>query len=189
MMNAGAEEFLIEKLADARVVPVLISMLADKRGSDPINHRAIYIACRALGAVGEPAVQPLIELLQNERYNPKYRGEIVHALGLTKSLTAVQPLIEVLQNERYNPEYRGEVAYALGLTKSLTAFQPLLKVLEDQRANFWVRRGAMTGLCLLRDRVGFEEVRVKQALTNALQDPNFNIAREARGYLKMLASG
>ena len=65
-------------------------------------------ATGALGEIGEPAVQPLIQAVND---NPDIMAFLAKALGEIGDARAVEPLIQALKDER--SEVRSSAAYAL----------------------------------------------------------------------------
>jgi HEAT repeat protein/protein-S-isoprenylcysteine O-methyltransferase Ste14 len=81
----------------------------------------------ALADVGEPAVEPLIGLLDEP--NPGTRREAARALGLIGSERASGPLLSRLSDEDLNVRFG--VIDALGKIRSQEAVRPLIPVLES----------------------------------------------------------
>jgi HEAT repeat protein len=135
-------------------------------GWEPINEEGIYYLIalndwKKLIHIGTSAVEPLLEVLQDENSSTLHRecikvlGEIsdkraveplltvlnnkeislrqeaVKALGQIGDQKSVKPLIFVLQNEK-NSKLRGQTIRALGSTKDKRAVEPLLGALQRE---------------------------------------------------------
>lgn len=110
---------VLETIGDERAVHPLINMLG---GSDGVD------AAVALGEIGEPAVQPLIDVLKDS--DPRVRAYAVRALGRTGDSRAVEPVIELLNDEDEN--VRSNAAMALGKLADRRAINPLTKASKDK---------------------------------------------------------
>lgn len=130
-------------------------------------------AVNALGNLGEPAVEPLMQALMDEHWDVRRRA--AWALGNIGD-TAVKPLILALRDERW--DVRRKAAWALGNIKAPKAIEPLIHALRDERAD--VREQAAWALGNIRD---FEAV---EPLIRALTDENSGVRREAARSLAVL---
>ncbi len=81
----------------------------------------------ALADLGEPAVDPLVGLLNDP--NPETRQEAARALGLIGSVRAIGPLLEKLSDE--NNDVRFKAIESLGKIGSEDAVAPLIDILDD----------------------------------------------------------
>jgi len=81
--------------------------------------------------IGEPAVEPLIEMLGSK--NRILRGEAARILGEIKDKRAVEPLVVALNDAR--PEVRIEAAQALGKISEPSAVLSLVDAMADPDAN------------------------------------------------------
>ncbi|WP_440951842.1 HEAT repeat domain-containing protein [Methanococcoides sp. FTZ1] len=106
-------------IGDERAVGPLIGMLG---GEDAVD------AAAALGSIGEPAVEPLIDVLADD--DPHVRAWAARALGKTDDPRAVEPLVELLNDEDEN--VRSNAAMALGKLDDRRAIEPLKKALNDR---------------------------------------------------------
>ena len=97
-------------------------------------------ATLALVAIGRPALDPLIHLLDDPDWKVRYRA--AEALGLLKEQGAVGPLIRQLSDEKDHVRYMA--AKSLSLLKDPVALEPLTRCREDE--NPYVRRMAETGV-------------------------------------------
>ncbi|WP_319507749.1 HEAT repeat domain-containing protein [uncultured Methanolobus sp.] len=109
---------VLETIGDERAVGPLIEMLG---GSNAVD------AAAALGEIGEPAVQPLIDVLGDP--DPLVRAYAARALGRTGDSRAVEPVIELLNDEDEN--VRSNAAMALGKLDDRRAIEPLTNSLDD----------------------------------------------------------
>lgn len=110
------------KLGDARAVPSLIQALQDEGN-------VIVKAATALGQIGKPAVESLIQAME-EVDSSFGRGHAAKTLGRIGDAKAVDPLLHVFTNDKNN-YVRGEAARALGEIGNTKAFAPLLQALND----------------------------------------------------------
>ncbi|UGV41577.1 HEAT repeat domain-containing protein [Methanococcoides orientis] len=108
---------VLETIGDERAVGPLIEMLGGVDGVD---------AATALGEIGEPAVEPLIDALGDE--DPHVRAYAARALGRTGDSRAVEPVIELLNDEDEN--VKSNAAMALGKLDDKRAIEPLTKALD-----------------------------------------------------------
>jgi len=84
-------------------------------------------AAITLEKLGQKAVDPLIQILQNK--NPRIRGYAAQILGKIGHKKAVEPLLLALQDE--NPVVRMIAADALKAMGDIRAIEPLRQVLKD----------------------------------------------------------
>jgi len=115
----------------------------------------------ALVDIGEPAVNPLIGLLDDP--SSENRAEAARALGRIAPARAAAPLIEKLGEENLDVRFRA--VEALGLIRSGAAVEPLLAVLESRERN--LSRAAAVAL----GRIGSEAAVVP--LLGLLDGPNW----------------
>ena len=146
----------------AAAVSALVDALADNY--EPVRRNAIY----ALGAIGEPAVKPLIDALDSEKeafdMEPiLHICDAAHGLAATGA-PAVSELITVLQDEREN--VRASAAYALGEMGPVAAesVDPLIALLRDESEE--VRRHATSALGMIKVPVS----KTVPALVEVLED-------------------
>jgi HEAT repeat protein len=97
-------------------------------------------ATLALVAIGRPALDPLIHLLDDPDWKVRYRA--AEALGLLKEQGAIGPLIRRLSDEKDHVRYMA--AKSLGMLKDPAAIEPLQRCLADE--NPYVRRMAETAV-------------------------------------------
>ena len=144
MKAANALGFMREEAVEA--VPALVDALEDRY--EPVRRNAIY----ALGAIGELAVDPLIDALDAEKEAFEMEP-ILHICDAAHGLAAVgapavSALISALQDEREN--VRASAAYALGEMGPVAAeaVDALIALLMDESEE--VRRHATSALGMIK---------------------------------------
>lgn len=143
---------LLGRLGDARAVDPLITLLADER---------YYVrreVSRALGQIGEPALERLGTLAQSEV--PATREAGVEALGAISSPRALNLIMDALSDQA--PGVRGAAVRALGESGSEAAVPTLMSLLRDESGT--LRAQAASSLA----RLGKPSM---SGLTTALKDP------------------
>ena len=147
MEAANTLGFMREGAADA--VPALVDVLEDDY--EPLRRNAIY----ALGAIGNPAVERLIDGLAAEK-EAFDMEPILHICDAAHGLAAigapaVLTLMNVLKDEREN--VRASAAYALGEMGSVAAeaVDGLIALLTDESEE--VRRHATSALGMIKEPV------------------------------------
>lgn len=130
-------------------VPALVNALEDSY--EPVRRNAIY----ALGAIGKPAVEPLINALDSEKEAFDIEP-ILHICDAAHGLaaigaSAVPELITALAAEREN--VRASAAYALGEMgpAAAEAVDELTSLLTDESEE--VRRHAISALGMIKEPV------------------------------------
>ena len=146
----------------AQAVPALVDALEDSY--EPVRRNAIY----ALGAIGKPAVEPLIEALNSEKEAFEMEP-ILHICDAAHGLaaigaSAVPRLITALEDEREN--VRASAAYALGEMGRVAgeAVDGLIALLADESEE--VRRHATSALGMIKVPVS----KTVPALVRILED-------------------
>lgn len=129
--RADALQTLTDMGADA--VPALVQGL-----SSPYN---AYIS-RALKAIGDPSVDPLIAALTDET-NATRRANAAYTLGRMKVKRAVPNLIRALEDS--NDEVRSQAAMALAEVPHVDAVMPLCEALEDKATDVQSRAAVALG--------------------------------------------
>jgi len=142
-------------LKDPRAIEPLIETL-DKEDTDEISR----IVAKALAAMGEVAVVPLIKTLDNKRK----RMVATLALGIIRDKRAIQPLIKVLNDERLLARHMASISL---VNIGIEAVVPLIEVLNDESNN--VRLWAVLTLQNIKDK------RAVKPLINLLSDEDSNI--------------
>ena len=138
-----------------------------------LKHKDIDVwkrALRALGAIGKPAVEPLICALEDEHETVRWAA--ANALGEIGDARAVEPLIQALRDE--NRLVRSGALVALG-KMGKPAVEPLIRALADKNSGvrWWV-------VATLRT-VGDE--RAIEPLKQALEDEDALVRSAAKGAL------
>lgn len=179
-------------------IPILIKLAQDKDASVQSS------AVESLITIGEPAVEPLIEVLKSKDMNTQMKA--AYGLGQMKDARAIQPLIEVMYHasdyslkesaanamgqigaeavkplitllQDPDPRNREFAAMALGQTNDSRAVEPLMGVLNDANAN--VRRNSIVALGDL------EDPRAVVPITALLKDDNQWVRENAIDVLKI----
>lgn len=139
------------KIGDERAVAPLIELLADEQDIRKA-------AQDALAKIGEPAVGPLVKIMNDPDENYLSRESAIGALGGVGG-PAVEPLIKALDN--LDLELLATAAYSLRVIGE-PAVDPLIQVLEHD--NPQVRARAAEALS------GIKDERIVEPLTKALND-------------------
>jgi HEAT repeat protein len=125
----GVPYFYINK--DDRVVKVAIEIAKDKTDNRKVRKEAVDI----LGAIGDKkAVEPLIELLKNERKEKEYGlvHRVILALENLKDTRAVEPLKEYVMRH-YGDKDLAPALYALcELGEGSWVYDIVMKMREDR---------------------------------------------------------
>ena len=147
MKAANTLGFMRGSAADA--VPALVAALED--GYEPVRRNAIY----ALGAIGEPAVEPLVDALaaEKEAFDMEpilHICDAAHGLGAI-GVSAVPALMTALEDEHEN--VRASAAYALAEIGPVAAeaVDGLITLLTDESEE--VRRHATSALGMIKEPV------------------------------------
>jgi HEAT repeat protein len=128
----------VEQKIDSKYLKSLIKGLD---ADTPEDRREIILK---LGELGEAAVRPLI----NELENKSWRVRVGATLALSMiGYASVDPLIEALQNKDW--DVRRRVAQALGWIGDVKAASALSLALDDENAH--VRIGAADALAIIGD--------------------------------------
>lgn len=112
------ERIYIHKLESQKNVKLLIRILKE---NGPLN------AARALGNIGEQAIEPLIDVLKDDKW--VVRTSAIYELGLIKDIRAVEPLIAALKDKDW--VVRTSVLQALSLIKDTRAVEPMIAALNN----------------------------------------------------------
>jgi HEAT repeat protein len=180
------------ELKDPRSVGPLISFLQVEKFGD-------WAAEKALIAIGEPALTPLIEAFRSQTTNGQFREKAAKVLGELRHAKAVEPLLEGLaSNDRSlprvcaealgkvggasavdgliaalasnNPVAKRYAAQALGQVKDPRAVPALMGLLTDRERDF--RSVAAAALGEIGDPSAVD------ALVQGLADPKLSTERE-----------
>jgi protein-S-isoprenylcysteine O-methyltransferase Ste14 len=128
------------------------------RSSDNWHARRPYV--RALEGMGDPAVDPLIDLLDDP--DPSLRQIAANTLGVLGIDRAIDPLIESLSDP--NGEVRHWAAGSLGRLRAEKAVAPLILMLEDSPGS------ALRPAAVALGRIGSRDA--VQPLIAALDEPD-----------------
>jgi HEAT repeat protein len=141
---------------DTRAIPLMIHALVtrcEERGYPSITECAQDAFGRV---VREPAVEPLIELLQDHAKPAGARMSAAGALGNIADSRALAPMLDVLRDRGDDSEMRGQVAFYLGRLGHSRVVDPLIAVAGDGTEPIAARRGAVHAFGELRDPRTFE---------------------------------
>lgn len=191
----------IEKLKIKRKVAPLIRALHYKKncnvrksaaealkaiGWEPINGEGIYYLIalndwKKLIHMGTSAVEPLLEVLQDENSSTIHR-ECIKALGEIRDKRAIEPLLTILKNKELS--LREEAVKALGQIGDQKVVKPLISVLQNEK-NSKLRGQTIRALGLTKDKRAVEPL--LEALQREIQKPrsdaNITIIVEIAGAL------
>ncbi len=126
--------YLLGGAGKERVVQNLIAALHDP------DKGVRTMAVQALVELGTPAVDPLLDLLDDRHWVVRYRA--AEALGLIGDQRAVKPLVDMLADEKDHVRYMA--AKGLGRIGGPEEVDSLINALFD--CNEFVRRSAATAL-------------------------------------------
>lgn len=140
------------KIKDERAIDPLIKLLTDE------EWEVESAATNALVDIGEPAVEPLIGILQDKNEDSFLQAKAIAVLAGIKDERAIQPMIQALKEK---PELQADLGYHLGLMGK-PAVKPLIQLLDDEDPEVRVR--AAEALSRLGDD------RAIGPLTDALND-------------------
>ncbi len=133
--------------------------------------------------IGEPAVIPLLDLLNASNVHDQIKRAVIESLGKVGDVRAVEPLIKVLQDADLDSPLRSSTIEALGRLREKRAVGLIIGCLEDKDAH--VRIAAVEAL----GRIGVRET--VPALTQRLKDqevPTYHYSRVCDVAVRALAS-
>jgi HEAT repeat protein len=133
-------------------------------------------ASQALAAIGEPAVEPMIDALKDRDW--RVREGVADALGDIKDSRAVEPLLIAVRDA--DPHVRESAAGSLGQLKDASAVPALTIALKDKFAS--VRAAAAFALGLIADPDAV------QSLALALKDPDYEVVAMSAGALDRIGA-
>ena len=195
VVRRGAAEAL-GKIGDVHAVEPLINALGDDDDDDVRQNAARALgeigvaraveplikalgvcesAAEALGEIGKPAVEPLINALGDEDDSVRYRA--AGALGNIGDVRAVEPLINALGDE--NEDVCSAAVAALGNIGDERAIEPLIKALGDN--DWWVRSTAARALGMIGEPA-------VEPLIEVLSGGDMGVGRRDLGALRCLPS-
>jgi len=154
------------KVGDARSVEPLIQAFVKK--DEYLDVRKY--AAEALVSIGQPAVDPLIQALKDEKASVRVLTAV--DLGRIGDSKGVDPLIQALQDKDW--QVRKEAAWALGNIGDPRAVEPLTCALKDARSlmdqDKEVRLEASNALIKIGVKVGRPAVSLIQAFKYGQSD-------------------
>jgi hypothetical protein len=139
---------------DERAIKPLISLMGDE------NRTIREASAQALGSIGNPAVEHLIESLGEGDWHIRMGSAI--ALRIIGDLKGVEPLIRVIADE--NRFVRREAVKSLGRIGDVRATDRLIAALQDRDIGVRIRAAAALGK--------IADPRALTPLTDALSDRN-----------------
>ena len=147
--------YSLGELKDSRAIEPLLLIL--KKDEDILSDASRI----ALSKMGSSAIDPLIELLNDE--NPSIRRYAIAGLKDIDDERVVEPIINALQDEKV----LGNAIEALGELQDTRAVEPLLAFLADD--DYFIREGVIEALGEIRD------VRAIEPLIQMLGDPRYEV--------------
>lgn len=132
---------ILDKIDEARAIKHLIKAIGDVDADSP--------AARMLDEIGELAIVPLIEALDED--NEQIRENVIHALGLIGDERAIEPLMNVLSEDVFSDTewaVQQTAAEALSFIGE-PAIEPLINAIEGR--NVYMRQGAAWALGGIND--------------------------------------
>jgi HEAT repeat protein len=163
---------LLGQLKDSECINALILALRDT------DKKVRAQAALSLGGIGDPAVGPLISLMDDPDWKVRYRA--AEALGITRSEKAIPSLISALDDQKDHVRYMA--AKAIGEIGPGRAETALVRRLTDD--NEFVRRSTVTAL----GKTGGNTV--KQVLTEYYTvETSEGVRKEIRSAINLLEKG
>ena len=157
---------------DSRVESIIQDM-----GSEDVTPRSRSEAASALVEIGEPAVEPLIQALNDPNAKDWVRMSMADTLGKIGDPRAVEPLISALGDEAV---VRSAATSALGKIGDPRAVEPLISALGDEDEGFRCEAAAALG------EIG--DPRAVEPLTRALEDESEWVRETAAEALEKIRS-
>jgi HEAT repeat protein len=139
-------------------------------GWEPINGEGIYYLIalndwKKLIHMGTSAVEPLLEVLQDENSSTLHR-ECIKVLGEIRDKRAVEPLLTVLNNKEIS--LREEAVKALGQIGDQKVVKQLISILQNEK-NSKLRGQTIRALGSIKDKRAVEPL--LEALQREIQKP------------------
>jgi len=163
-------------------VPALLQKLSDgdeatieqteSNGASTTKTRVNEQAAIALGKIGKPAIDPLLDYVHKGQY-PAWAIQALSNMGEP----AVEPLAGLAENES-DDRIRGQSIEALGKIDNPRALQVVTSALRDK--SVYVRQKSVDALLRSKDK----SIAVVQALIDALKDQSSYISGKALEALK-----
>lgn len=144
----------IEKLKASENVLGLVRVILKKR-----NPELVQVALNALIVIGEPAVEPLLNIIKQSDLEP-YNGAVAHASKALGKIgkPAVDPLVEIISSPGIRSKVIDNACKALILTGE-PAVEPLIKALKEVDQEF----------CLIYIVEALKELKDKRAVKPLIQ--------------------
>jgi HEAT repeat protein len=158
------------QLEDDRAVESLVAALRDSDGDKYTQQAAV----EALGRIGEPIQEPLIDVLRDGDEGARHRA--IAALGQMRDARDLTPLIEALRSGPSYEVWQGAVEALVQIGEP--AVEPLIAVLQGD--DWMARRRAAWALGQIGD------TRAMKPLIEALQDQTRFVRQEAAEALERI---
>ena len=152
-------------IGDRRAITDLALLLRDER------YFVRQAGARALGQIGEPAVDRLLEMASSS--TPSVRESAIEALGSTSSSRAIGRIVEALKDS--NTNVRSAAIRALAETRSERGANELAAILRDESNLLRAQAGAALA------RLGPAAVSVLVPMLNDTRPSTRQLAAEALG--------
>ena len=159
---------IIGEFNSPQVINVLVNLLKTSQ-----NEELNAMAANALGNMGMPAIEALINLISDQ----DSRLFAVQALTQIRHPQIIEPLLNIAKDT--DPKIRTIAISALYTFHDIRAVPVLVEALNDTAAS--VRKEATTGIGLCADLVGAEKS--VNLLKNRLWDFNIEVCKEAASAL------
>jgi len=153
------------QLEDPRAVGSLVEALHHREGDKYVQQAAV----EALGKIGEPIQNPLIDVLREG--DEAARQKATMALGQMRDARDLDPLIGALKDTESYQVHQGAMEALVQLGEA--AVEPLIAVLQERDSRFEFRRRAAQALGQI------EDARVVQPLIAALRGDSVQAVRQA----------
>jgi HEAT repeat protein len=139
----------LSEIKDKRSVVPLKDVIVEGRKGEAEADAVIAKVITALDNIAGPAVDPLVEVLQNKDIEEIPRSKAARILGLIENVKATEPLIAALKDE--SVVIRSEAAKSLGLITDRRAVEPLIEMLADEDEWVTARANAAEALGKIKD--------------------------------------
>ncbi|MBD3181400.1 hypothetical protein GF312_03850 [Candidatus Poribacteria bacterium] len=167
------------EIANKNAVDDLIDVIVEGKDDEPEADAVVNQAITALDKIAGPAVQPLIDVLNNPEIDAVPKGKVAKTLGLIASADATEALNSALEDE--SVVVRSEAAKSLGLITDRRAVDNLVELLGNEDEWVTVRANAAEALGKIKDERGI--MPLIQSLDSGIQSIRNN-AVVALGLIK-----
>lgn len=136
--------------ARAQIVVGLLDALADPENAGKRNS-----ATEALVRIGEPAIRPIVDRLEQEA-DIDVRLSLVNLIGDLRSPAGFEMLLRMLEDE-HDVNVASSIVSSLGKYREASALPPLMKVLL-QREDLWLKFHVIEALGEIGDRAALPAI-------------------------------